>query len=69
MTGKIPIDVRKSCMMLGLDPNSVNRELVLDACKKQVQKVNPNGETDSELVRMFNIAKDTIIRWLDGNKI
>jgi hypothetical protein len=68
---KIPINVRKACMMRGIDSSSVSRRQVIDAWKHLIaRKAHPElRDGDVELCMMFNTAKDTIIRWLDDKAL
>jgi hypothetical protein len=64
----IPQEIRKNCMLLGLRPEELTKELVLKEWKKQITSVHPDlkgGDTESSIV--LNTAKDTLLRWLDQN--
>lgn len=63
----IPQEIRKNCMLLGLRPEELTKELVLKEWKKQIAAVHPDlgGDTESSIV--LNTAKDTLLRWLEQN--
>lgn len=63
----IPQEIRKNCMLLGLRPEELTKELVLKEWKKQITAVHPDlgGDTESSIV--LNTAKDTLLRWLEQN--
>lgn len=64
----IPPEIRKACMILGVRPEEITKELVNKEWKKQITAVHPDlagGDTESSIY--LNTAKDTLLRWLDQN--
>lgn len=64
----IPAEIRKSCMILGIRPEDLTKELVNKEWKRQITSVHPDlkgGDTESSIY--LNTAKDTLLRWLDQN--
>jgi len=65
---QIPPEIRKSCMILGIKPEEMNERMVIDAWKRQIASpgVHPDTGGDTETAVFLNIAKDTLVRWLDA---
>lgn len=64
----IPQEIRKACMILGVRPEDLTKELVTKEWKKQITQIHPDlqgGDTESSIY--LNTAKDTLLRWLDQN--
>jgi hypothetical protein len=63
----IPKDVRKACMILGVDPSSLTKRVVIDAWKKRIaMDSDPDGGVDAALI--FTAARDKVARWLGESK-
>lgn len=63
---QIPQDIRKACMILGVRPDEITREIVVETWKQQIIKVHPDQGGDTEAAIFLNTAKDTIIHWIDA---
>lgn len=61
-------DVRRACKLLGLRPEELSRQAVLDAWKREFSKpgVHPDTGGDTEMAMYLNNAKDTLVRYLDA---
>lgn len=62
-----PPEIRKACLMLGIRPHELSRQLVLKSWKDEIGKpgVHPDSGGDTEMAIYLNVAKDTLIRWID----
>jgi hypothetical protein len=63
---QIPQDIRKACMILGVRPDEITREIVIETWKQQIIKVHPDQGGDTEAAIFLNTAKDSIIHWIDA---
>jgi hypothetical protein len=63
-----PPDIRKACKLLGVQPEELSRQTVLDAWKKEMSKpgVHPDTGGDTEMAIYLNTAKDTLMRWIEA---
>src|ERR1700679_2170304 len=66
----LPIEIRKCCLILGIQPEQLTIELVHQAWKKQLTspEMHPDFGGDVESAKYLNAAKDTLTRWLEGNR-
>ena len=62
---QIPAEIRKACMILGVRPDEMTKQTVVETWKSQITKVHPDLGGDTEAAIFLNTAKDTIIHWLD----
>ncbi len=69
MQRKLPPEIRKACMLLGVRTDDLTVDSVLTAWKKQIAApgVHPEQGGDNEAAIYLNTAKDTLIRWLEGD--
>lgn len=69
MQSKLPPEIRKACMLLGVRADSLTLDSVLTAWKQQITApgVHPEQGGDRESSIYINSAKDTLVRWLEGN--
>ena len=63
---QIPAEIRKACMILGVRPEEMTAQSVVETWKSQIIKVHPDQGGDTEAAIFLNTAKDTIIQWLDA---
>jgi hypothetical protein len=56
-------------MILGVRPEDMTKQIVLQAWKNQIAApgVHPDLGGDNEAAVYLNLAKDTLVRWLDQN--
>lgn len=68
MHSKLPPEIRKACMLLGVRTESLTLDSVLKAWKQQITApgVHPEQGGDKESAIFINTAKDTLVRWLGG---
>jgi len=68
MQGKIPPEIRKACMLLGVRADDLTLASVLKAWKQQISAPGVHLEQggDRESAIYINSAKDTLVRWLEG---
>jgi hypothetical protein len=61
-------DIRRACLLLGVKPEELSKQTVLDAWKREFAKpgVHPDTGGDTEMAMYLNNAKDTLIRYLDA---
>ncbi len=64
---KLPSEIRKACMRLGVRSENLTKESVLECWKRQIIHVHPHQDGDVESAISFNVAKDILFRWLDEN--
>ena len=64
----IPPDIRKACLVLGLRPEEITREIVHKSWKKEMTNpgTHPDVGGETEIAVYINTAKDTLYRWLDA---
>lgn len=69
MAAKLPPEIRKACMLLGVRADELTLDSVLKAWKKQITApgVHPEQGGDRESAIYINTAKDTLVRWLQGS--
>ena len=69
MPSNLPPEIRKACMLLGVRSDKLTLESVLTAWKKQIiaPGVSPEQGGDGESAIYINTAKDSLVRWLEGN--
>src|SRR5262249_33929122 len=62
-----PAEIRKACLLLGVRPEEITNEVVIDAWKRQIASpgVHPDLGGDTESAIFLNTAKDTLIRYLE----
>jgi hypothetical protein len=67
--GQIPPEIRRACLILGLPPEELTSDSVIQAWKTQIAApgVHPDDGGDTKAAIYLNTAKDTIIRWLKGD--
>ena len=63
---KIPVEVRKACMILGVNIENLSPQVTIEKWKSQIIKVHPDHSGDTEAAVFLNTAKDTVLRWLDN---
>ena len=63
---KIPPEIRKACMILGIKPETFNKEAVMTAWRTQTIKFQPSP-SDEESNLYLNQAKDTLLRYIEEN--
>jgi hypothetical protein len=63
----VPPEIRKACLLLGVRPEEITKEMVIEAWKRQIASpgVHPDLGGDTESAIYLNTAKDTLIRWLE----
>ncbi|PWT97493.1 MAG: hypothetical protein C5B53_07975, partial [Candidatus Melainabacteria bacterium] len=63
----VPAEIRKACLLLGVRPEEITKEIIIDAWKRQIASpgVHPDLGGDTESAIFLNTAKDTLIRWLE----
>lgn len=63
----VPPEIRKACMILGVRPEEMTKQSVIEAWKRQIATdgVHPDLGGDTEAAIYLNTAKDTLVRWLD----
>jgi hypothetical protein len=63
----VPAEIRKACLLLGVRPEDITKEIIIDAWKRQIASpgVHPDLGGDTESAIFLNTAKDTLIRWLE----
>jgi hypothetical protein len=68
MPSKLPPEIRKACMLLGVRVDELTLASVLKAWKQQITApgVHPEQGGDRESAIYINSAKDTLVRWLEG---
>lgn len=68
MQSKLPPEIRKACMLLGVRADCLTLDSVLKAWKQQITApgVHPEQGGDIESAIYINTAKDTLVRWLEG---
>jgi hypothetical protein len=59
------LECRKACMLLGVSPNELTKDTVVDAWKIRI--VSDTCESVEQVI-LVNSAKDTLMRWLRENK-
>lgn len=61
----VPPDIRKSCLVLGIRPEELSRQAIMDAWKREITRpgTHPDQGGDSEIAVYLNTAKDVLIRW------
>ncbi len=64
----VPPDIRKACLLLGIRPEELTTELVLEFWKKQIAApgVHPDLGGDTESAIYLNTAKDSLLHWLEA---
>jgi hypothetical protein len=64
----VPAEIRKACLLLGVRPEEITREMIQDAWKRQIASpgVHPDQGGDTESAIYLNTAKDTLLRWLEA---
>lgn len=64
----VPADIRKACLLLGVRPEELTTESIIDAWKRQIASpgVHPDLGGDTESAIYLNTAKDTLIHWLEA---
>jgi prefoldin subunit 5 len=62
-----PPEIRKACLMLGIRPHEITQQLVLKSWKDEMAKpgVHPDSGGDTEMAIYLNVAKDTLMRWIE----
>jgi hypothetical protein len=67
VTSKLPPEIRKPCMLLGVRADSLTLDSVLTARKQQIDApgVHPEQGGDRESAIYINTAKDTLVQWLE----
>ena len=65
---QIPPEIRRACLILGLRPEELTSDSVIQAWKAQIAApgVHPDHGGDTEAAIYLNTAKDTLVRWLDA---
>lgn len=63
----IPREIRQACQILGIIPEEASEQTVTKAWKKEMTKpsVHPDLGGHTEMAVQCNIAKDSILRWLN----
>jgi hypothetical protein len=61
----VPPDIRKSCLVLGIRPEELSRQAIMEAWKREITRpgTHPDQGGDSEIAVYLNTAKDVLIRW------
>lgn len=64
----VPHEIRRSCKLLGLKPEELNKQAVFDAWKREMAKpgVHPDTGGDTEMAMYLNTAKDTLVQFLEA---
>ncbi|MDX2108432.1 MAG: hypothetical protein SFY67_18710 [Candidatus Melainabacteria bacterium] len=64
-----PPEVRKACQILGLAPETLTKQTILDAWKKAITApgVHPDQGGDTEIATAINLAKPTLLKFLDDS--
>lgn len=64
-----PTEVRKACQILGLAPETLTKQIILDAWKKAITApgVHPDQGGDTEIATAINLAKPTLLKFLDDS--
>ncbi|HEY9778311.1 MAG TPA: hypothetical protein V6C81_31400 [Planktothrix sp.] len=65
--GKVPADIRKACMILGLKPGELTREAVMTAWQTQSRAAGAPSGSDSQAFIYLNKAKDDLLLYLNRN--
>jgi hypothetical protein len=65
---QIPPEIRKASLILGLRPEEITTQAVVEAWKKQIASpgVHPDLGGDTEAAVYLNTAKDTLVRWIEA---
>lgn len=65
---QLPAEIRKACLILGIRPEEMTQQIVMDSWKRQIASpgVHPDQGGDHEAAIYLNTAKDTLVRWLDA---
>lgn len=68
MQSKLPPEIRKACMLLGVRADELTIASVLKAWKQQITApgVHPEQGGDRESAIYINSAKDALVRWIEG---
>lgn len=61
----VPPDIRKSCLVLGIRPEELSRQVIMEAWKREITRpgTHPDQGGDSEIAVYLNTAKDVLLRW------
>jgi len=64
----LPLQIRKCCLLLGIQPEHLTIESVNEAWKRQVSApgAHPAIDGNVDLVWDLNAAKDTLTKWLQS---
>ncbi len=64
----VPADIRKHCMILGVRPEELTSKIIIEAWKAQIAApgVHPDQGGDTETAVYLNLAKDTLIKWVEA---
>lgn len=67
MQRSFPPEIRKACRLLGLNPEELSKQLVVESWKKEMSKpgVHPDTGGDTEMAIYLNTAKDALVRWCE----
>jgi len=60
-----PPEIRKACLILGVRPEELTKQGVIDAWQRQVS--HPNLGCNSEAALFLNNAKTSLIKWLENH--
>jgi hypothetical protein len=65
---RVPPEVRKNCMILGVRPEDLTVKNVIDAWKAQITApgVHPDQGGDHETALYLNIAKETLVKYIEA---
>lgn len=61
----VPPDIRKACLVLGIRPEELNRQAIMESWKREITRpgTHPDQGGDSEIAVYLNTAKDVLLRW------
>lgn len=69
MNRNLPIEIRKACLILGVDARALSMTSVENAWKHVMVSMHDDTiEDDQEALEIHSNAKDTLIAWLDQPK-
>ncbi len=67
-TNLIPAEIRKACIILGIDPNNITKEVVMSAWKKELTQgsLHPDLGGDTDSAKFLNTAKDALLQYIES---
>ena len=64
----IPSEIKKACVILGVDPSNITKETVMAAWKKELTQgsLHPDLGGDTDSAKFLNTAKDALLQYIES---